>query len=197
MRKAETLLKFRLPNPNHTITMAKALRSIPSLTEKNKENFHKKISTTPSETGCLEWTASKNPKGYGVFGINGRSYQAHRVACFLETGFDPGEFLVCHTCDNPSCCNFDHLWLGTNDDNMLDKMKKGRGNAPSGDRHGSRLHPELLARGESHGRSKLTEADIPIIRTDTRTLHVIAAEYGVAFTLIHKIKRRKLWKHVA
>jgi len=197
MRKAETLLKFRPPNSNQNHPMAQAKTPIPQLSDSDKERFFAKVSTVPTAAGCLEWTASKNLKGYGLFGLKGRSYQAHRVACFLETGFDPGEFLVCHTCDNPSCCNFDHLWLGTNADNMLDKMKKGRGNAPSGDRHGSHLHPERLARGESHGGSKLTEADIPIIRTDTRTLHVIAAEYGVAFTLIHKIKRRKLWRHVA
>lgn len=78
------------------------------------------------ESGCWEWRGSKGPKGYGYFQIGSASYRAHRVAYELETGNCPGSLLVCHSCDNPSCVNPRHLWLGTTQDNIDDKMAKGR-----------------------------------------------------------------------
>ena len=182
MRKAGTRLKFRPPNSNHDITMAKACIPIPSLTEKNKKNFHKKISATPTETGCLEWTAWRGQQGYGGFGAGGKHYVAHRLAYFLETGVDPQGYYVCHHCDNPPCCNPEHLFLGTAADNMRDKTLKGRGNT---------------RRGKSHYRSKLTESDIPLIRADSRVQRVIAEEYGVDQSIISEIKSGKRWSHVA
>jgi len=88
-----------------------------------------------SEDECWNWKGYKNNEGYGRTWINDKGYYAHRVIYSLaypnsinlnapastdETGF------LLHTCDNPSCCNPKHLWVGTHADNMADKVKKGR-----------------------------------------------------------------------
>lgn len=75
---------------------------------------------------CWPWTAATRRRGYGIFTVNRRNFVAHRLAFQVATGIDPGELLVCHTCDNPPCCNPAHLFLGTNSDNMRDMVAKGR-----------------------------------------------------------------------
>lgn len=89
------------------------------------------------ETGCLLWTGSRNSLGYGMMGMGSRTdgtksnFLVHRVAWVLAHGEIPAETpCVLHDCpggDNPACCNVEHLWLGTNDDNQEDKSKKLRG----------------------------------------------------------------------
>lgn len=81
---------------------------------------------------CWPWPGNISNRGYGVVNMNGRKVSAHRYAYQLATGEDPGELHVCHTCDNPVCVNPAHLWLGTNADNVRDKLDKGRGRAPNG-----------------------------------------------------------------
>jgi len=76
---------------------------------------------------CWEWKGSKNNKGYGRMIINGKFYMAHRLSYALFVNEIPKGMLVCHKCDNPSCVNPDHLFVGTNQDNMDDMKKKGRG----------------------------------------------------------------------
>jgi hypothetical protein len=76
---------------------------------------------------CWEWQGKKKVGGYGYFSINGIEKGAHRIAYALSKGeIQPG-LCVCHTCDNPPCCNPNHLWLGTISDNTRDMIKKGRG----------------------------------------------------------------------
>jgi len=91
------------------------------------------------EGGCWEWSASKHRQGYGRIRLGkkeGKTVQAHRVSYELFIGEIPSEKLVCHRCDNPSCVNPDHLFLGTHKDNMIDKYKKGRqGILPTGEDH--------------------------------------------------------------
>lgn len=85
------------------------------------ENFLARTKLVPS--GCLEWTGCLNRGGYGRVGRG--QHNASRVAYRLFKG-DPGDLLVCHSCDNPICVNPEHLWLGTPSDNMRDCVSKGR-----------------------------------------------------------------------
>jgi len=79
-----------------------------------------------SSSGCWEWTAGKNAGGYGRITFKGKVTLAHRLSYQTFCGPIPDGVYVCHHCDNPSCINPDHLWLGTNSDNILDCSKKGR-----------------------------------------------------------------------
>ena len=87
-----------------------------------EQRFREKIDTTSS--GCHEWTAGKTTGGYGMFNVMDRSILAHRLVYRLA-GNDFHD-VVMHLCDNPSCCNIEHLRGGTYSDNMHDMDMKGR-----------------------------------------------------------------------
>ena len=78
------------------------------------------------ENGCWEWTMSRTWKGYGQGHVNRKTGKAHRISYEAFIGPIPKGMHVLHECDNPPCCNPDHLWLGTNSDNIRDAVAKGR-----------------------------------------------------------------------
>ena len=146
------------------------------------QRFWNKVNTA-GPNGCWTWTAGCTRKGYGVFKLDGATEMAHRTSWMFEHGPIPDGLFVLHHCDNPPCVNPDHLRLGTHADNMRDRNEKGR----------AASNPQP---GESHGRAKLTEADVLAIRADSRTHRAIAAEYGVSRRQISYVKNRKLWTHI-
>lgn len=106
-------------------------------------------------TRCWEWNGSRHGKGYGHLQVGRSNHKAHRVSYVVAFGNIPQGLQALHHCDNPPCTNPDHLFLGTNQDNVSDKVRKGR-QARSG--------PTSPARGESNGKHKLTNAQIEDIR---------------------------------
>lgn len=151
--------------------------------EPSKERFEKKI--IKDDAGCWWWTAGKDHKGYGRFGIDGKTQLAHRVSYRLYVGEIPDGLYVCHHCDNPSCVRPDHLFLGTATDNMQDCKSKGRHRY---------IQPDNS--GEKNYHTKLTEEDVRTIRkmrADGARQIDLAKEFGVAPNTISAIVYYRNW----
>jgi len=144
--------------------------------------------------GCWEWTGAKNESGYGQFRLAGKNVGAHRMAWVIEYGSVPDDLCVLHRCDNPGCVRVTDLFLGTQLDNIADRVAKGR--SASGLGSGRYTKPERSARGERHGRAKLTQEDVEKIRTAFAAgvkNCALAAQYGVSRTQIKHVVRRRHW----
>jgi len=138
------------------------------------------------KTGCWEWTASIKRNGYGQIGVRQPKptmLDAHRASWMVHKGPIPKGMRVLHHCDVKACVNPEHLFLGTQADNVRDMIAKGRANNAT--RH----------RGEAHYAAKLTWEQVRAIRADTRTQVVIAAEYGVRQSYISNIKLYRKWRN--
>ena len=145
-----------------------------------KDYIMSKIKIDPI-TGCWIWQASLT-RGYGQAKLNGKQFKSHRLSyTFFKSPIPKGK-LVCHTCDNKLCCNPDHLWLGTTDDNMHDMVEKDR-----------------QPRGERNRHSKLIESEVIKIRQlykEGKGKHLLAEIYDISVSSIEYIVRFKTWKHV-
>lgn len=131
-----------------------------------------------SPTGCWEWQSGSSQE-YGHLTWKGVSKRAHRVAYEIWRGHVPEGVSVLHQCDNPPCCNPTHLFLGTHQDNVDDKVRKSRHTF-----------------GERHPRSKLSDADILAIRASGATQTALAEIYGVSQSVISGIQAGTRWAHV-
>ena len=140
---------------------------------------------------CWPWLAGQNQKNYALFWTGKRTEHAHRFSLELSLGrrLRKGEHAL-HKCDNPSCVNPNHLFVGTNMDNIQDKVKKGRQRGGAG---------ANAAKGERHPKAKLKNADIFQIRKmimEGKTPSEISRLYSVTIALICMIRDRKIWRHL-
>jgi len=133
---------------------------------------------------CWNWTACKDRDGYGQFHFKSKQYKAHRVAWILSYGEIPEGLIVCHHCDNPSCINPTHLFLGTHLDNAKDRDLKGRGADHRGnDGIESRLKPEQVIAIRELYQTEKNQSEI-------------ARMYKMSHSGIGLIVNRKTWKHI-
>lgn len=148
------------------------------------------------DNGCWIWQRA-NTRGYGNLNLRGRNMRAHRFAYLIFVGPIRKGLSVLHRCDVPACCNPEHLFLGTQSDNVMDAVKKGRHKTPRcppekyarGDKNGMRKHPGLLS-GEKNGRSKVTNRQrIQIVRLKARGVPTsyIAKKFSLHATQINNI----------
>lgn len=136
---------------------------------------------------CWEWTAAKSSFGHGRFRVNGNLVSPHRMSWEMSNGGIPEGVWVLHKCDNPSCVNPDHLFLGDRADKMKDAANKGR------------LDHRRYARGAGNASAKMTRGDIVQIRGMYRSgvkQRDIADAFGVHQTTVSKIVNKKRWAHV-
>lgn len=137
-------------------------------------------------TGCWLWEASHKPNGYGYMWAGTKKEHSHRLSYTLFKGPIPNGLNILHKCDQPACINPDHLFTGTQAENLQDCVRKGR-------------HTKVALKGSTNPKAKLTDADIQEIRATPkrpRYLYDLATKFGVSRGTICSVKRGRSWGHV-
>ena len=165
-------------------------------TEKEEERFFSKIDNSFNSEDCWIWLASKI-RGYGMFKLKCKMVISHRLMYELAYGKILEGLHVLHTCYNPSCVNPNHLWLGTQQDNVNDMYSKGR-QSRVGNR--GRNKGMIGNRGGANGRSILTEEEVLEIRQlyskGNFTQQEISDTFGISRPQVNSIVNRLTWKYV-
>lgn len=147
--------------------------------------FHCKY-TKDASSGCWQWTSAKDKDGYGLFeSQKGKTLRAHRFSVEYHTATEiPKGVLVCHSCDNPSCVNPEHLFLGSPKDNTQDMIGKGR---------------KVNSSGEANGAAKLTEGAVRKMRKWSQeggSPKDLAITYGISLGHTLAVLNYKAWRHI-
>lgn len=161
------------------------------LTERSIERFWSKVKKG-KKNECWIWQGSFVSSGYGhygicyrVAGVLRRYIMAHRFSLMIKLGVEELNGMCLHSCDNPSCVNPNHLSLGTNSENIRQAFDRGL---------------MFGLKGESHGRSKLTEKDVLWIRENYPkggyTHESLGIKFNVGATTIREVIKRIKWKHI-
>jgi len=129
---------------------------------------------------CWNWLAHLDKDGYGILPANGPAIRAHRYSFEHYNNTIPVGMNICHKCDNPSCVNPHHLFLGTGKDNVHDMLNKRR---------------DAIV-GSKNNKAKLSEIDILKIRKSNKSTQKLMIEYGVSKSTINRVKAKKTWRHV-
>ncbi len=142
-----------------------------------EESFWLKVEILEGDL-CWRWTGAIGGGGYGALGIPQR--RAHRVSWELHYGPIPPGILVLHSCDNPPCPRPDHLFLGTQVDNVHDMLQKGRGQT-----------------GEKHHWAKLNFCIASEIRESSGPASAVAAKFGISERYVYKLRNGDTWRYVS
>jgi hypothetical protein len=132
-------------------------------------------------SGCWLWTASEHSAGYGQFNLQSKKgpIPAHRASFFLFKGPIENVYIL-HICDVKLCVNPDHLYSGTQQQNIQDAVERGL----------------MDIKGEAHHAAVLTEPDIIKIRASDKSNKELGEIYGVTYQHIWQIRNMKRWTHV-
>lgn len=147
--------------------------------------YWEQVDTSAGPDECWPWTGCRDKNGYGVFSTGGKHLLATRWGYANRIGPIPEKHGILHRCDNPPCQNDRHWFTGTQRDNNLDKVSKGR---------------QRNVRGVAHYDAKLNDEKVREIRARYAaggvTQQELADRYGVSQHAIALVTRRKTWKHV-
>ena len=154
---------------------------VPRLGAADTRRFFSKIEKQLGD-GCWEWKAGTTLDRYGVFKYFGKNRRAHRIAWLIRYGYWP-DLLVCHTCDNPACVRWSHLFVGSDQDNKNDAVQKSR-----------------HARGNKIGCSRLAPQQVLIARQQfdrgIATISELARACSVTYKAMELVVKREVWRHV-
>ena len=165
--------------------MAGSLNRVVEMTGGQKLAFWRKV-VVGGPGDCWEWKGAKKPKGYGNVRVNKAYLLAHRVAWIVSHGQIGEGLVVCHRCDNPSCCNPSHLFLGTIRDNTQDMIAKGR----------SKMGVNT-GKGASHNMAKLSPREVQAIRNlyknSSMSQGELAREFSISQTYVGRLVNGSHW----
>jgi hypothetical protein len=139
-----------------------------------------KVVVNPT-TGCWEWQGERSTRGYARMFLDGRNVTVSRLSHQIFKGPLPANLYACHRCDNPPCINPEHLFAGTQAENLQDSVRKGRRNPQN---------------GATNYHAKLKAEDVIAIRNSPERSVTLEAIYGVHHHHIDKIRARKTWKNL-
>lgn len=182
-------------------------------TTNDRDRFLTKVDKAEADNQCWNWNSKYIDKdGYGRMWLHGSQVRSNRLAYYFHYNVDPKELQVCHTCDNPTCCNPHHLFLGTSKDNLEDAAKKKRMcsgerasiirrmNDTAGVKNGHYTQPGKTPKGGNHGMAKLTESQVLDIYNNFKkwgkSQTVVANEFGVTQAQVWSIINKKTWLHL-
>lgn len=151
-----------------------------------EERFWSKVNQL--DNGCWEWTGCLTNKGYGLFYARPSKITSHRLSWLLKYGNIPKNVFVLHHCDNRKCVNPDHLFIGTQKDNLQDMTNKGR-------------RVNHYPYGELNPSAKLNLKQVQEIREQLKTSFKglgikLALQYGVTETTISYIRNNRVWNNL-
>lgn len=154
---------------------------------------------------CWPWKAGNDGIfGYGHMRCNGPLKKASHISLELDGRPRVAGLDALHSCDNPPCVNPAHLRWGTKFENMADMVERNRHGAitkpdrvPRGDRSGPRTKPESIPRGEARGHARLTDVQVRVIRMCSNPARDLVKHFGVSGATISRVRKYRLWKHVA
>ena len=162
--------------------------------DKHITRFWHKVDVDLNNNACWKWNAYTDKYGYGRFSLGRITAQAHRVAYIINRGDIPDGMQILHKCDNPPCVNPNHLFSGTNLDNVNDKVRKGR------QYKAGRLKGHDTSLGHKNGMSKLTDEDVIKIKfhlkEDILNQRQLSEIFNVSEAQISRIKSGKRWSHL-
>ena len=150
-----------------------------NLSPKDLIRFWSKVIKTNT---CWNWTAAKSSKGYGRFKLKGKLESPHVISYQQFYNQDTSGLDVCHRCDNPSCVNPHHLFLGTRSDNMRDCSNKNR-----------LFIPNITG---NKFRAKLSKQEVKEIRSSSHSSKELSQMYNISVRAINDIKSYTTWKDI-